>query len=49
MKKIIEVANSVKEWDKKKSKQFQEWSKLSDYQMVWANRLKGIVVGVILL
>ena len=47
--KIKEVAHNIKEWDKKKSKWFQDKFKLTDYQMLCISFAKGFIIGAILL
>ena len=49
MKKIKEIAHSIKEWDKNMAKKFQDKFKLTDYQMLCIAFAKGFVLGAILL
>ena len=49
LKPIGNFVNKVKEWDKKKSKWFQDKFKLTDYQMLCISFAKGFIIGAILL
>ncbi len=47
--KVKEVANNIKELDKKWAKKIQEKFKLTDYQMLVLAFGKGFIIGAILL
>ena len=49
MNPIVHALHHVKEWDKKKSKWFQDKFKLTDYQMLCISFAKGFIIGAILL
>ena len=49
MNPIVHALHHVKEWDKKKSKWFQDKFKLTDYQMLCISCVKGFIIGSILL
>ena len=49
MNPIVHALYHVKEWDKKKSKWFQDKFKLPDYQMLCISFAKGFIIGAILL
>ena len=49
MNPIVHALHHVKEWDKKKSKWFQDKIKLTDYQMLCISFAKGFIIGAILL
>lgn len=41
--------NQFVEWDKKKTKWFQDKFNLTDYQMLYVSFAKGFIIGAILL
>ena len=49
MNPVVHALYHVKEWDKKKSKWFQDNFKLTDYQMLCITFAKGFIIGAILL
>ncbi len=49
MNKIKELANNVKEWDKRWAKRIQDKFNLTDYQMLVLSFGKGFIIGAILL
>ena len=49
MNPIVHALHHVKEWDKNKSKWFQDKFKLTDYQMLCISFAKGFIIGAILL
>ena len=49
MNPIVHALHKGKEWDKKKSKWFQDKFKLTDYQMLCISFAKGFIIGAILL
>ena len=49
MNPIVHALHHVKEWEKKKSKWFQDKFKLTDYQMLCISFAKGFIIGAILL
>jgi hypothetical protein len=49
MNKIKELANNVKEWDKRWAKRIQDKFNLTDYQMLVLSFSKGFIIGAILL
>tara|TARA_B100001250_G_scaffold265884_1_gene229327 strand:- start:1571 stop:1720 length:150 start_codon:yes stop_codon:yes gene_type:complete len=49
MKKIVQLATKVKDFDKKWAKKIQEKFKLTDYQMLVLAFGKGFIIGAILL
>tara|TARA_B100001564_G_scaffold258525_1_gene220331 strand:+ start:1683 stop:1865 length:183 start_codon:yes stop_codon:yes gene_type:complete len=48
MNPVVHVLHHAKEWDKKKTKWFQEKFNLSDYQMLCIAFGKGIIIGILL-
>ena len=49
MNPVVHRLYHLKEWDKKKSKWFQDKFKLTDYQMLCISFAKGFIIGAILL
>ena len=49
MNKIKELANNVKEWDKRWAIRIQDKFNLTDYQMLVLSFGKGFIIGAILL
>ncbi len=49
MKKIKEIAHTIKEFDKKWAKKIQEKFKLTDYQMLCLAFGKGFIIGALIL
>ena len=49
MNKVKEIAQNIKEWDKKWAKKIQEKFNLTDYQMLCLAFAKGVIIGAIIL
>jgi|TARA_B100001996_G_scaffold137525_1_gene104659 hypothetical protein len=49
MKKIVQLATKVKDWDKALAKKLQDKYNLTDYQMLCLAFGKGFIIGAILL
>tara|TARA_B000000532_G_scaffold16850_1_gene11882 strand:+ start:279 stop:428 length:150 start_codon:yes stop_codon:yes gene_type:complete len=49
MKKIKQIAHTIKEWDKNMAYKIQGKFKLSNYQMLCLSFTKGVIIGALLL